>query len=201
MDYLKARMIFWVLMMVIVAVSNGVFGYMQTASFGYLGENVTYAVRHLLYGNILQKNIGWFDVKDNSASILTSAMATETAVINGVSTESIGPQVEGLMALCVGLGLGFWACWQEALVCLIVSPIMVFGNILGMKFHKGMQDSQGEAIKEANLLCGDSISNYKTVLSFGNNEMFVKKYDELLLKANAKTTRSFLLIGFAFGMA
>ena len=201
LEYLEVKMKFWVSMMTIIAVANGIFSYTQTTSFGYLGENVTYEIRKLVYNNILQKNIGWFDLKENSASVLTAAMATDTSVINGVSTESIGPQVEGLMALCVGLGLGFWACWQEALVCLIVSPVMVIGNVLGMKFHKGMEDSQTEALKDANLLCGDSIGNYKTVLSFGNNEMFVEKYRELLHTAHKQTTAAYLKIGFAFGMA
>lgn len=60
-------------------------------SFGTLGENVTLSVRKVLYTNILQKNIGWFDHPENGTSVLTSAMAQDTSIINGVSTESIPP--------------------------------------------------------------------------------------------------------------
>lgn len=55
--------------------------------------------------------MGWFDDKDNGVSVLTSSMAQDTSIINGVSTESLGPSMEGAFALLVGLAVGFWACW------------------------------------------------------------------------------------------
>jgi ABC-type multidrug transport system fused ATPase/permease subunit len=83
----------------------------QKLSFGMLGENTTFEIRQRLYESIIRKNIGWFDIKDNGVSILTTAMAQDTSIINGVSTESLGPQMEGGFAMIVGLGIGFWACW------------------------------------------------------------------------------------------
>jgi hypothetical protein len=41
------------------------------------------------------KNIGWFDLRENSTGILSSTMASDTAVINGVGGESLGPQIQG----------------------------------------------------------------------------------------------------------
>ena len=48
-------------------------------------------MREVLYQSILQKHIGFFDHKDNSTGVLTSAMASDTSIINGVSTEALGP--------------------------------------------------------------------------------------------------------------
>jgi len=39
----------------------------------------------------MRKNIGWFDDKDNGVSVITSAMAKDTSIINGVCTESLSP--------------------------------------------------------------------------------------------------------------
>jgi len=61
-------------------------------------------------------------------------MAKDTSLVNGVSTESVGPIMEAGCALSAGLILGFAFCWQEAVVCLAVSPVMMIGNYLGMKF-------------------------------------------------------------------
>ena len=36
---------------------------------------------------------------------------------------------------------------------------------------------QNTELKEANLLCGDAIVNYKTVQSFGNEDLIVEKYE------------------------
>lgn len=95
--------------------------------FSYLGENVTLKVRQLLYESILEKNIGWFDFQENQSSVLTSAMAQESAIINGASSESLGPYVEGAFAVIGGLVIGFYFCWQESLVTLGCIPLIVIG--------------------------------------------------------------------------
>jgi len=98
-----------------------------------LSENTTYEIRKTLYSSIVRKNIGWFDDKDNGISVLTSAMASDTSIINGVSTESLGPYFEGIFALFGGLAIGFVKCWQMSCICLAMTPIMVLGNYLDMK--------------------------------------------------------------------
>jgi hypothetical protein len=40
---------------------------------------------------------------------------------------------------------------------------MAIGNALGMKLQSGLVSEQNELMKEADLLCGDSITNFKTV--------------------------------------
>ena len=61
--------------MSIFAVISFVAAFAQKYCFATLGENVTIGVRKLLYNNILQKNIGWFDLRENSTGVLSSAMA------------------------------------------------------------------------------------------------------------------------------
>lgn len=90
-DYVENSVKRYALYMTIVAVIAGAGSFTQKYSFGNLGNNVTEKIRTLLYFNILQKNIGWFDDRDNGPSVLTSTMASDTSLINGVSTESLGP--------------------------------------------------------------------------------------------------------------
>jgi hypothetical protein len=54
-------------------------------------------------------------------------MASETAIINGASSDSIGPQVEGTFALIGGIIIGLSYCWPEALICIGLSPVMMIG--------------------------------------------------------------------------
>ena len=145
-------------------------------SYGNLGENVTMSVRQLLYEKILRKNIGWFDHRDNGVSVLTSAMAQDTSIINGVSTESLGPQIEGAAAFLLGIAVGFFYSWKVSLVVLLVSPIMAIGNAMQMQFTKGLTESTNDLIKDANLLCGDTISNFRTIQSFGNANLLVEEF-------------------------
>ena len=49
-----------------------------------------------------------------------------------------------------------------------LAPFMAVGNALAMKFQAGAGEVNEEELKQAQLLCGDAIVNYKTVQSFAN---------------------------------
>jgi ABC-type multidrug transport system fused ATPase/permease subunit len=85
--------------------------FIQKLFFSRLSEQVTYHMRYTLYDSILSKNIGWFDLRENSVGILSASMASDTSLVNGVSSESLGPSVESGFAMLVGMGIGFYYCW------------------------------------------------------------------------------------------
>jgi hypothetical protein len=72
---------------------------------------VTENLRRILYAKILEKHMGWFDERDNATSVLTSAMAHDPSLVNGASTESLGPTFEANCAMLLGVGVGFYFCW------------------------------------------------------------------------------------------
>lgn len=59
----------------VIALINFTSAIVAKNSYGNLGENVTLQIRRMLYESILRKNIGWFDLRENGVSVLTSAMA------------------------------------------------------------------------------------------------------------------------------
>lgn len=78
---------------------------------------------------------------------------------------------------------------------------MIIGNALGMKLQTGLVDSQNELMREADLLCGDAIVNFKTVQSFGHTDLVVAKYAQLLAPG-AKIAQSYQLkTGITFGIS
>jgi len=103
-----------------------------------VGENVTLKIRMVMYEKILRKQIGWFDDRDNSPGILTSAMAQDTSIINGVSTESLASLADSLVALFGGMAIAFFYCWRLSLVCLAGAPLMAMSGVLTIKFQQGL---------------------------------------------------------------
>lgn len=198
-DYLQNEVTKYSLMIVGVAVINGVAIVFQKYSFGFLGNKVTQKVRELLYMNILQKSVGWFDNRDNGPSVLTSVLSADAAAINGVGGESIGPIAESVFGMIGGVGIAFYFSWLQAVVCLLVSPIMIIGPTVDMAMVKADDAGNEEELKEANLLCGDCIVNFKTVQSFGHEDRLVEKYKELLLPVHEKGMKKGLKTGAAFG--
>lgn len=140
-DYLEDETNFWVIMSVVVAHVCLIGMTVRGAAFGFIGQNVTLKIRHVLYLTILQKDIGFFDFRDNNASVITTAMAQDTSLINGASSESLGPYSDGTMALFGGLALGFYYSWEMSLICLGLTPFMILGQYIGMEFQKGLTNA------------------------------------------------------------
>jgi ABC-type transport system involved in Fe-S cluster assembly fused permease/ATPase subunit len=78
--------------------------------------------------------------------------------------------MEAFFAIVVGIAIGFSYNWQISLVCLACVPFMVVGSIMNIKFQSGMSTDTDAEMKDANLLAGDSIMNYRTVASFANED-------------------------------
>lgn len=110
-DYYRETLDLWVWMTVLMGVVCFVGLSTRGACFGFIGQNVTLKIRRLLYYAILEKNIGFFDMRENNSSIITSCMAQDTSLINGASSESLGPYSDAFFALFGGLVLGFVYCW------------------------------------------------------------------------------------------
>lgn len=72
---LESMMKHYCAIMGLLAVATFVTMFVQKYCFMILGGKVTYHMRHNLYNTILSKNIGWFDLRENSVGVLGSAMA------------------------------------------------------------------------------------------------------------------------------
>ena len=101
----------WVVFYGILGAVTGLAIFINKSSFTTMGENVTHGVRTDLYRGILKKHTGWFDLPVNGVSVLTSAMAADTMLINGAATESLAPQIEAVFSLFGGIIVGFYFCW------------------------------------------------------------------------------------------
>ena len=63
-----------------------------------------------------------------------------------------------------------------------------------------MQNAGNEREKEADLLCGDSICNYKTVQSFGHEQQIFDMYQRMLDPIEKEKKRSKVLTALALGI-
>jgi ABC-type multidrug transport system fused ATPase/permease subunit len=94
--------------------------------------------------------------------------------LNGASTEGTAVIMESLFAIIVGISIGFSFNWKISLVALGCVPFMVLGGAVNSKFQTGYSNVDEEnTYKSANLLAGDSILNYRTVASFGHDNLII----------------------------
>ena len=55
----------------------------------HVAANVLHGVRIDLYKAMVRKEMGWHDQRDNSAGILTSTLASDVQLLNGVSSDAL----------------------------------------------------------------------------------------------------------------
>lgn len=187
--------------MFICCITSFITGFTQKYLFGVIGENITINIRKNLYGALLKKNIGWFDNRDNAPGVLNSVLASDVQALNGASTEGTAVVMESTFAMIVGIVIGFSFNWKISLVALGCVPFMVIGGAINTKFQTGYSNIDEEAYKEANLLAGDSILNYRTVASFGHDYIIVNEYDKLIEGPMKLSIKKAECIGFWFGFS
>ena len=180
MEKLRRDSDIWCLAMFLCCVTSFITGFSQKFLFGIIGENITLNVRQKLYGALVRKNIGWFDDKENAPGVLASVLASDVQALNGASTEGSAVIMESTFAMIVGIAIGFSYNWKISLVALGCVPFMILGGAINTKFQSGYSDIDEDAYKDANLLAGDSILNYRTVASFGHDYRIVNQYDTLI---------------------
>ena len=168
----------WALYMFICSLVCLFSTFCQKFAFGVVGENITKHIRKALYSSLLKKNMGWFDLRENAPGVLTSALASDAQAINGASTEGVAVMLESFFALACAIALGFYFSWKLSLIALACTPFNVLGGVITSKMQAGMSEFDKDAYKDANLLAGDAINNYRTVASFGHDYLIIKQYLE-----------------------
>jgi len=143
-----------------------------------VAEEITQGFRAELYEAIVRKPIGWHDQRDNGAGIMTATLSSDVQLLNGVSSDGIAVMVESIVAVLTGLIFSLIFSWPMALVGLGIMPFfMVAGVIVAKADNENMMsieekqssDDVSDDVKAVQILSSDSISNYKTVASFGND--------------------------------
>lgn len=143
-----------------------------------VAEEVTQGFRAELYQAIVRKPIGWHDQRDNGAGIMTATLSSDVQLLNGVSSDGIAVLVEAIGGVLTGLVFSLIFSWPMALVGLGILPFFMIAGVIVAKADnenmmaiedKQSSDDVSDDVKEVQILSSDSIQNYKTVASFGND--------------------------------
>lgn len=146
----------------------------ERSLFGVMGERLSYTLRLDLLEGVLYKQISWFDREERAPGILTNIMAENITELNGMSTELLVTIVEVIFSLAFSCAFGIFLCWQQGILCLLLSPIAIGAGLASARLHFGRkggkrrgEEAQVDDYEKSNALLSDVILNYRTVMSFG----------------------------------
>ena len=173
-------------------------------------QNLIMGIREELYEDVMRKDIGWHDMRDNSAPIMTSTLASDVQLLNGMSTEGKAIGIEAMSAMLTSIIAGFIFSWPMTLVGIGITPlIMIFGTIAQKADNEAMMgqeekttdDDISDEQKDSQILASDSIANFKTVASFGNDQILLERFHKINMAQAAQENKSAICKGILLGLS
>lgn len=192
----------WMLLAcVVISVTKGI----SMVLMAYVSENIVAGVRRDMYEAVMRKDIGWHDDRFNSAGVMTATLASDVQLLNGVSSEGLSVQIEALVAVLSAMIMAFYFSWPMALCTIGILPFLMIAatiaakadneNMLNIEEQKGSDEGSDDS-KQSQILCSDSIQHYKTVASFGNDQLLIDEFSAINIrqaKADDKAAKWYAL--------
>jgi len=172
---------------------------MQNYCFGVVSNRLTTRLRTMGFAAIMRQDIGWFDLDENASGALVSKLASDTALIKSVTSESMNRSLTVVFSLVTVFVIAFIYSWEMTLITIAVFPILGFGAYIQMASLNDTGKQKNAADAQAGALLTESISAIRTVASLSMELATTRKYVSLLQKSGAKDVKDGVYAGLAYG--
>ncbi|XP_072979313.1 ABC transporter B family member 19-like [Typha angustifolia] len=167
---------------------------------GWAGTRLTVRVRNLLFRSILRQDPGWFDLKENSASMLISRLSIDSVAFRSVLGDRYSVLLMGLGSAGVGLSISFTLDWRLTLVAMAMTPFTLGANYISLIISIGTKLDDDQFAKASSIAAG-AVSNIRTVMSLSAQAKVVSAFEVALLEPMKKSMRRSHLVGLVFGLS
>ncbi|XP_020571569.1 ABC transporter B family member 1 [Phalaenopsis equestris] len=179
----------------VVGAAIWVSSWAEISCWMWTGERQSTKMRIKYLESALNQDIRYFDTEVRTSDVVFVINADAVIVQDAIS-EKLGNLIHYMATLVSGFVVGFTAVWQLALVTLAVVPLIaVIGGIHTTTLAKLTSKSQ-DALSQASNIAEMSLSQIRTVQSFGGESRALQAYSEALKVAQRIGYR----IGFAKGI-
>lgn len=134
---LKKDSEFWALMFVVLGLVAIVLYPSKSYLFSVAGSRLIERIRLMCFEKVVNMEIGWFDMPDNSSGMIGSRLSTDAALIRALVGDALAEHVREVSSVVVALVIAFQASWQLALIILAILPLLGFNGYLQVKSTKG----------------------------------------------------------------
>ncbi|XP_063964755.1 ATP-dependent translocase ABCB1-like [Lytechinus pictus] len=174
----------------------------QGIGFAKSGGELTLRLRSMMFRALLRQNVAFFDDKRNGTGALTTKLATDVSLIQGVTGLRLGMLFEVFCNIGVGIVISFVYSWQIACLLLFAFlPILSLAGMIGWKILQGNSIGTAGSQAEVGKLVSESIENIRTVQSLNRGQTFHEKYCELQKTPYRQGIKGAFAAGLAFGFS
>ncbi|XP_030388009.1 ATP-dependent translocase ABCB1 [Scaptodrosophila lebanonensis] len=185
----------------IAGVVVGIATFLQIYFFGIAGERLTERLRGLLFEGMLNQEIAWFDDRANGTGSLCARLSGDAAAVQGATGQRIGTIIQSVATLLLGISLAMYYEWSLGLVALAFTPFILIAFYLQRIIMSQENMGNAKTMENSTKLAVEVVSNIRTVVSLGREEMFHSTYIGMLYPAVQRAKRNTHSRGVVYGLA
>ncbi|KXN67099.1 hypothetical protein CONCODRAFT_167782, partial [Conidiobolus coronatus NRRL 28638] len=182
-----------------VYLAIGVFAttYIFMAIYKSIGERLTYIIRHRYLVGVLKQEMAWSDAY-GAGQVATCITSNTDLVQDGIS-EKVALIIHDLATFISGFVIAFVKNWKLTLVTMCIVPIIVIVIFFLNKYMVKYSTSSLDEYANAGTLAEESISSIRTLIAFNQKNKILKRYQEIIKKAEASGLKKSISLGIALG--
>ncbi|ETW04341.1 hypothetical protein H310_04637 [Aphanomyces invadans] len=198
-DGMKAEAVKWSMGFIGLGVAFALAVSAQYYGFSVASERLTRRLREMGFQAMLHQDVGWFDKQSSGA--LTTMLATDSAIIQAITAETMNRGIVNLATLSVAFSIGFYYSWQMTLAMIGVFPIMGAASYIQMQMMSGHNKKLNDGDIKAGALLSEAINSIRTVASFTLESQVHSQYVGHLDLSATKDVKTGLAGGTGFGVS
>ncbi|CAK7348532.1 unnamed protein product [Dovyalis caffra] len=192
---------FWALMFMTLGLASFLVFPTQTYLFSVAGCKLIQRIRSICFEKVVHMEVGWFDEPEHSSGAIGARLSADAATVRALVGDSLAQLVQNIAAAAAGLVIAFTACWQLALIILVLIPLVGLNGIIQIKFMKGFSADAKMMYEEASQVANDAVGSIRTVASFCAEEKVMRLYKRKCEGPMKTGIRQGLISGAGFGVS
>ncbi|RLN48604.1 hypothetical protein BBJ29_008200 [Phytophthora kernoviae] len=171
--------------------------------FGVASSRLVGRVRLITYRAMLRQEVGWFDLKENSSGALISRLASDSAILQAMTSDFLNRSLASGATMVIVLAISFYYTWQMTLIMFAMAPLLVGSNYVRLQQVEGQMNAKknNQADTAAASLLSEAIDSIRTVASFGMEKMLTTQYISFLSVSNDQDKKLGIAGGLSFGLS
>jgi ATP-binding cassette subfamily B (MDR/TAP) protein 1 len=190
---------FWALIFVVLGVASFLTYPVRSYLFAVAGCKLVRRVRSMCFEKVVHMEVGWFDKAENSSGSIGARLSADAASVRALVGDALAQLVQDAAAVTAGLTIAFSACWQLALIVLVLIPLLAANGYIQKKFMKGFSADAKAMYEEASQVANDAVGSIRTVASFCAEEKVMELYKSKCEGPMKTGIRQGLISGIGFG--
>jgi ABC transporter fused permease/ATP-binding protein len=201
----RSRLTYGALIMVGVAVLQGVSMGMRFALFSITGERIVARLRRDLYQSLLEQEVAFFD--ERRTGDLMNRLSADTTVLQNAVSANISQGLRNVAMVIGGLALLFYTSPLLTGLMLLVVPPVALGAVTYGRRVRGTSRAVQEALAETASVAEESLGGIRTVRAFVAESMESRRYGVAvdrsfaLAKHRAKLMGTFMAVAASAAMS